>query len=93
MENIDGVDVGKRIEELNTEMRGLDIAALWPIGGIILGRTLKRYLTPEAIPGEGEIAIDGEKIEVLLECLEGRILADRAPERSLDSSSWCPLGP
>jgi len=78
VENVGRIDVGKRVEELNTEMRALDAAAVWPIGGIILGLVVKRYLAPEALTGEGEITIDGEKMEVLLERLEDRIVRDRA---------------
>ena len=78
MENIERIDVGKKVDELNLDMRALDAAAVWPIGGIILGLALKRYLAPEALTGPGDIVIDGEKIEVLLERLEERIVRDRA---------------
>ena len=61
MENTEFVDVGKRIEDLNTEMRGLDVAAVFPLGGIILASTLKRYLSPEAVEGDGEVRVDGRR--------------------------------
>jgi hypothetical protein len=77
MENTEFVDVGKRIEELNTEMRSLDLAAVFPLGGIILARTLKRYLSPEAVEGDGEVRVDGETVEALCERLGERIVRDR----------------
>jgi hypothetical protein len=78
VENTERIDVGEIPDDINRNMRALDAAAVWPIGGITLGLALKSYLAPEALTGEGKIVIDGEKIEVLLERLEERIVRDRA---------------